>query len=275
MSFPLTDDAQVRAMVALLEAQAAQINALRRAVETVEGRLSLRNALDVVVSDEVQQSLADLRMALQALRRLPAGDRQSKWLVDEASARVELLTTRIGELLAPAPLAKVTLERDQAKEVPFAEVLDRALAATPALPAGRVTGRNVDGLSVSTTPARLAAVLAALIDNAARHGGDGAITCDAELAFGDLVVRVLDEGPGLGDIDPESLFPPLTRGLGVDDDDSRGVGLYVARMLARSLGGDVALANRPEGGAVASVTVPQRRGDDAAPRTGRDLSPGW
>lgn len=274
MTFPLTDDAQVRAMVALLEAQAAQITALRRVVETVEGRLSLRNALDVVVSDEVQQSLADLRMALQALRRLPAGDRQSKWLVDEASARVELLTTRIGELLAPAPLAQVTLERDEAKEVAFTEVLDRALAAIPALPAGRVTGRNVDGLSLSTTPARLAAVLAALIDNAARHGGDGAITCDAELAFGDLVVRVLDDGPGLGDVDPESLFPPLTRGLEADD-DSRGVGLYVARMLARSLGGDVALANRPEGGAVASVTIPQRRGDDAAPRTGRDLSPDW
>lgn len=274
MSFPLTDDAQVRAMVALLEAQAAQITALRRAVETVEGRLSLRNALDVVVSDEVQQSLADLRMALQALRRLPAGDRQSKWLVDEASARVELLATRIGELLAPAPLAQVTLERDEAKEVAFADILDRALAAVPALPAGRVTGRNLEGLSVSTNPARLAAVLAALIDNAARHGGDGAITCDAELAFGDLVVRVLDEGPGLGDVDPESLFPPLTRGLGADD-DSRGVGLYVARMLARSMGGDVTLANRPEGGAVASVVVPQRRGDDAAGRTGRDLSPDW
>ncbi|MBW3668503.1 MAG: sensor histidine kinase [Actinobacteria bacterium] len=274
MTFPLTDDAQVRAMVALLEAQAAQITALRRGVETLEGRLSLRNALDVVVSDEVQQSLADLRMALHALRRLPAGDRQCKWLVDEASARVELLTTRIGELLAPAPLADVTVERDEAKDVPFDEIVARALAAIPTLPAGTVTCRNTEGLSVSTTPARLAAVLAALIDNAARHGGGTAVTCDAELAFGDLVVRVSDEGPGLGDVDPESLFPALARGLGADD-DTRGVGLYVARMLARSLGGDVSLANRPEGGAVASVVIPQRRGDDAAPRTGRDLTPDW
>lgn len=274
MSFPLTDDAQVRAMVALLEAQAAQITGLRRAVETLEGRMSLRNALDAVVSDEVQQSLADLRMALHALRRLPAGDRQCKWLVDEAAARVEVLTTRVGELLAPAPLADVTLERDDTNDVPFEDVVTRALAAVPTLPAGRVTCHNVEGLSVSTAPARLAAVLAALIDNAARHGGDTAITCDAELAFGDLVVRVLDEGPGLGDVDPESLFPALARGLDADD-DTRGVGLYVARMLARSLGGDVSLANRPEGGAVASVIIPQRRGDDAAPRTGRDLTPDW
>lgn len=268
MSFRLTDDAQVRAMVALLEAQATQVASLRHAVETLEGRLSLRNALDVMVSDEVQQSLADLRMALQALRRLPAGDRHSQWLADEASARVELLATRIGELLSPAPLSPVALERDSTKEVPFAEVLERALGAIPALPDGLLRCEAPDGLLVSTAPARLAAILAALIDNAARHGGGSEIACDANLAFGDLVVRILDNGPGLGGADPEALFPPF-------EGDGPGIGLYVARMLARSLNGDVTLAERPEGGAVATVTLPQQRDDDAAPRTMREISAGW
>jgi signal transduction histidine kinase len=53
------------------------------------------------------------------------------------------------------------------------------------------------------------------------------------------------------------------------------VGLYVARMLARSLGGDVTLAERPEGGVAATVTVPQRRNVDAAPRTMREISAAW
>src|SRR5688500_3472161 len=127
MTSELTDDAQVRAMVALLEAQAAQVVSLRRAVETLEGRLTLRNALDVMVADEVQQSVADLRMALQALRRLPSGDNRSKWLADEASARVEKLATRLGELLAPAPLTPVNLDRESLKDVPFTEILVRAL----------------------------------------------------------------------------------------------------------------------------------------------------
>lgn len=255
-------------MVALLEAQAAQVASLRQAVETLEGRLSLRNALDLVVSDEVQQALADLRMALQALRRLPTGDRRSQWLADEASSRAELLATRIGELLAPAPLSPVSLERETTKEIAFAEVLDRALDAVPTLPSGVFRCEAPDGLMISTAPTRLAAVLAALVDNAARHGDGAEIVCDANLAFGDLVVSILDNGPGLRGADPESLFPPF-------EGDGPGIGLYVARMLARSLGGDVTLADRPEGGAAATVTLPQHRSEDAAPRSTRDISAGW
>jgi two-component system sensor histidine kinase KdpD len=267
MAFQLTDDARVRAMVALLEAQAAQVVALRRSVETLEGRLALRNALDTVVADEVQQGMADLRMALSALRRLPQADRQAEWLTGEASRRVEQLAERIGELLAPAPLSDPKVEREAIHEVAFVEVLDRALDAVPGLDAERVACLASADLQVSTAPARLAAVLAALLDNAVRHGGDASIRCDAELVFGDLVVRVADDGPGLGGTDPEDLFPAFASGT--------GCGLYVARMLARSLGGDVTLAERPEGGVVASVVMPQRRDDDAAPRTMREIAADW
>lgn len=266
MAFPLTDDAQVRAMVALLEAQAAQVVALRRTVETLEGRLSLRNALDTVVADEVQQGLADLRMALSALRRLPQSDRQAETLTGMASKRVEQLADRIGELLAPAPLTPLNIDREAIQDVLFVDVLDRAMAAVPGLESERVVYLAGADLRVSTTPARLAAVLAALLDNAARHGG-GEIGCDVDLAFGDLHVRVIDNGPGLGGVDPESLFTAFANGT--------GVGLYVARMLARSLGGDVTLAERPEGGVVASVLMPQRRDDDAAPQTMREIAAGW
>lgn len=261
-------------MVALLEAQAAQVVSLRRSVEVLEGRLNLRNAMDAMVSDEVQQSVADLRMALQALRRLPSGDSRSKWLADEASNRVEQLATRLGELLAPAPLALVSMERESLKDVPFTEVLVRALAAVPELPAHCVRCDAPNDLLVSTAPARLAAILAALLDNAARHGGDSEIVCDANLAFGDLVVRISDSGPGLGGIDPESLFPAPGHGLDAGDEE-RGVGLYVGRMLSRSLGGELTLAERPEGGVVASVVLPQRRDEDAAPRTMREISAAW
>ena len=266
MAFQLTDDARVRAMVALLEAQAAQVVALRRTVETLEGRMALRNALDTVVADEVQQGMADLRMALSALRRLPQADRQAEWLTGEASRVVERLAERIGELLAPAPMADPRIEREAVHEVPFVDILDRALDAVPGLDPDSVACLASADLHVSTAPTRLAAILAALLDNAVRHGG-GSVHCDAELAFGDLVVRVADDGPGLGGIDPESLFPAFASGT--------GCGLYVARMLARSLGGEVTLAERPEGGVVASVVMPQRRDDDAAPRTMREIAADW
>jgi K+-sensing histidine kinase KdpD len=169
----------------------------------------------------------------------------------------------------------VVLERETSKEVHMAHVLDRAFAAVPGLDRSGVHCAVPADLVVSTAPARLAAILAALLDNAVRHGG-GTVSCTADLAFGDLVVSVADEGPGLGGADPESLFPSPGTALGESSDDGPvGVGLYVARMLARSLGGDVSLAERPEGGVVATVVTPQKRDDDAAPRTVRDISAGW
>lgn len=266
MANPLTDDAQVRAMVALLEAQAAQVVALRRHVELLEGRLSLRNALDSVVADEVNQALADLRMALSALRRLPQ-DPDRRWLADEASQRADMLANRIVELLRPAAVESVAVDREGLVEVSLPEVLERALSAVPALAAGRVVCEAPEELQLTTAPTRLAAVLAALVDNAARHGGDGPVRLDADVVFGDLVVRVTDDGPGLGGVDPETLFPAFAGGT--------GVGLYVARLLARSLGGDVTLSERPEGGVVATVTLPQRRDGDAAPRSMRELAVDW
>lgn len=253
-------------MVALLEAQAAQVVALRRRVDLLEGRLSLRNALDGVVADEVSQALADLRMAMSALRRLPQ-DPDRRWLAEQASQRADQLADRIGELLRPAALEHLPAERERLAEVTIPEVLERALAAVPALAPERVECVAPEALHLTTAPARLAAVLGALVDNAARHGGDGSIRLDADVVFGELVVQVADEGPGLGGADPESLFTALA--------GSGGVGLYVARMLARSLGGDLTLAERPEGGVVATVTLPQRRADDAAPPSMREIASDW
>ena len=63
-----------------------------------------------------------------------------------------------------------------------------------------------------------------------------------------LVVEVVDRGPGLGGDAAEQLFEPFSRGTGVDGVPGRGVGLFLVRMLARSLGGTATLDERPAGG---------------------------
>src|SRR5581483_2716529 len=63
----LGDDPQVRAMVALVEAQAAQITSLRDAVTALEGRLAIRGALDNVVLDSVRVPMDDLLRSLKVL----------------------------------------------------------------------------------------------------------------------------------------------------------------------------------------------------------------
>ena len=84
---------------------------------------------------------------------------------------------------------------------------------------------------------------------------------------GTLVLEVADRGPGLRGVPPEVLFEAFARGDSDDDEPGQGVGLYVVRMLARSLGGEATVAERPGGGTTARVTLPQRRIED--PVTGR------
>jgi signal transduction histidine kinase len=70
-------------------------------------------------------------------------------------------------------------------------------------------------------------------------------------------LEVLDRGPGLTDAELEAVFERFHRGAaGRAGPTGTGLGLPIARELARRWGGDVTLANREDGGARAIVTVP-------------------
>ena len=69
-------------------------------------------------------------------------------------------------------------------------------------------------------------------------------------------IDVLDRGPGLGADEGESIFERFHRGsAGRAGPSGSGLGLSIARELARGWGGDVTLQNRPGGGAVASLIL--------------------
>ena len=68
---------------------------------------------------------------------------------------------------------------------------------------------------------------------------------------------MLDRGPGLAGEELDAVFERFHRGrAGRAGPAGTGLGLAIARELARRWGGEVALANRPEGGAAARITVP-------------------
>jgi len=71
--------------------------------------------------------------------------------------------------------------------------------------------------------------------------------------------RVVDDGPGVDVAEREGIFEPGIRGSaasnGVPDDAGAGLGLALARRLARAVGGDVEYAGN-SGGAVFVARVP-------------------
>lgn len=87
----------------------------------------------------------------------------------------------------------------------------------------------------------------------ALHYGNG----EVELRTGPGQVVVLDRGPGLADDELTAVFERFHRGsTGRAGPSGTGLGLPIARELARRWGGEVTLANREGGGAQATVTVP-------------------
>jgi signal transduction histidine kinase len=70
-------------------------------------------------------------------------------------------------------------------------------------------------------------------------------------------IEVLDDGPGLAAGEEEDVFARFHRGRAGRGGSApgTGLGLPIARELMRAWGGDAALANRPEGGARATLTA--------------------
>jgi len=99
-------------------------------------------------------------------------------------------------------------------------------------------------------------MFANLIDNAIKFGGLARARLYRD--EGTVVVDIEDDGPGLPVSEFESVFEPFHRAEPSRNRDTGGIGLglTVARTIARAHGGDVVLDNRIGGGLLARVRLP-------------------
>lgn len=96
-------------------------------------------------------------------------------------------------------------------------------------------------------------ILTNLVGNALRATPEEApVEVVVRAAGAGVEISVADRGPGPGE-EPERLFEPYVTGRA----DGTGLGLPIARALARANGGDVTLAARAGGGTVATVSLPR------------------
>ncbi len=116
------------------------------------------------------------------------------------------------------------------------------------------------GQTVVTDVDQVGQILFNLVDNACKYAVDGSDpTVDLRLAVADgrLRIGVLDSGPGVPARQVRAIFVPFERGAnGGGDKPGIGLGLALARGLARDLGGDLELKPRPGGGACFELTLP-------------------
>jgi signal transduction histidine kinase len=114
------------------------------------------------------------------------------------------------------------------------------------------------GVTARLDPRRVDVVLANLVGNALRHGEP---PVSVRLAAGpdEITVAVRDSGPGLDDAVLPHVFDRFYKASAARArSEGSGLGLAIARENARLHGGDLTVANAPDGGAVFTLHLPRR-----------------
>jgi signal transduction histidine kinase len=242
-----------------LRAGRDEVGEVAVALERMRARLHAeeqgRQAFLSTASHELRTPIASLRGTVELLREELAHDEpdleSARRRADAAERQVQRLGALASDLLelrrvdAEAPLA--------AEPVDLAELAGTIASEFEA----RADAAGVDlRLDVAEPawalgdPRAIARILRALLDNALRYGGRGVTI---EVAGPTVCVR--DEGPGITDAERERVFGRFERGAASAAAPGFGLGLPLARGLARRLGGDVR-AEPAVSGARLLVTLP-------------------
>jgi signal transduction histidine kinase len=201
------------------------------------------------IAHELRTPLAglQLRAELALAATGEAGERERRGALEAVVAEVTRLSRAIEALLATA-----RQEID-----PSTGSVDVAAIA-----------RSFDGLEVAGEaplaegdPEVVHRALAPLVENARRHARS-AVRVELSAAGGQVRVAVRDDGPGLDAELGETAFEPGVRGAGEPPGGS-GLGLPLARRLARSCGGDVLAGEGPGGCFVLELPALGARGSQS------------
>ncbi|MFN3912161.1 ATP-binding protein [Hyphomonas sp.] len=113
---------------------------------------------------------------------------------------------------------------------------------------------------IESDAARLRQILFNLVSNAVKFTDRGQVTVTLATSPAPeglmLTMRVADTGRGISDADKKRLFQMFEQTAHADAFSGSGLGLSIARSLARRLGGDIILADNPGGGCVFTVALP-------------------
>jgi signal transduction histidine kinase len=139
--------------------------------------------------------------------------------------------------------------------------LERRVDATPMRLDVAIDGPREAPLQVDVEA--IGQILGNLVDNAAKYAngnGSSTIHLGAAAQNGSLVLTVRDHGPGIPPQQASAVFAPFERG-GRDPADpvpGVGLGLALARGLARDMGGELTLEAPSGGGALFRLELPAR-----------------
>ena len=230
---------------------------LRETLERLSHHESLAamGELAASLAHEVRNPLTSVQMNLARLKKRLATEEGSEEeeMLAQALGQLERLEASVTDALSLARSGRAALS-----PVDLRDVLEAAAAAAEPRFAERKARLEMDGMRVRAKgdAGMLERLFLNLFLNAAEvlpAGGRAGVRVKKE--EGMVRVEVWDEGPGMTPEMRERALEPFfsTKPRGT------GLGLPIARRIARSHGGDLELESEPGGGTTVSVTLPADR----------------
>lgn len=208
--------------------------------------------LSAELSHELRTPLARIAAEAELLRRRARSGQELEEGLGAIALNADEMES-ILDTLMKAARADAGLDRGRAALGPLLDRLGarwRPTLATHGIALDIAAPANVD-IGVEAEVAER--ILTPLLQNAERHAV-AHVSLSAERAGTSVLVHLDDDGPGIPEVQRNAAFEPGHTGT---EGDGAGLGLALARRLARATGGDVEIANHPSGqGARLRVRLP-------------------
>jgi signal transduction histidine kinase len=227
-----------------------ELTSLAATLDALLGRLSaaLRHEkrFSAEIAHELRTPLAKLRAEteLALARERPAGELRDA--LEEVLGYTDRMTSVVNTLMTAAESEadppSGTVDAREAAAAAVAACADEAASQGLSLS----TSGGTEPIQVDAEADLTVALLVPLISNAIRYGRSR-VRLNVAREGGTVAFRVIDDGPGLSPDELESVFEPGVRGSAANGAGGAGLGLTLARRLARVAGGDV-VAEPPVGG---------------------------
>jgi two-component system sensor histidine kinase CpxA len=250
-----------------------------RMAERIEGLVDSQSRLLKDVSHELRSPLARLSVALGLARQRAASEvgPEAAPELELALNRIELEADRLNQLIQRLlTISRLESGTDGLRKTFFSlrelveQVAHDAEYETPGrgcrvtMP-GNTSADAVDEFLVEADPGLLRSAVENVVRNATRYTAEGTMV-EVRLerqraAKGEgeqIIVRVLDSGPGVPDEALPKIFEPFYR---LDDARNQqtggaGLGLSIADRAIRLHGGQLRASNRKEGGLEVEIRIP-------------------
>lgn len=250
---------QNRLLMEEIEAHEKTDIALQKAKEVAEAANNAKSRYLTGISHELRTPLNSILGYAQLLENETTLPPKSREQVSVIRRSGEHLTDLIEGLLDISKIeaGRLDIHRDQVRISPL---LDQLVNMFRLQAEEKGLAFNYQCLStlpefVATDEKRLRQILINLLSNAVKFTEIGSITFSISYRNQVAEFKVVDSGVGIPEEDMERIYKPFERlrGPGVPYVHGTGLGLTITRLLTDIMGGEIEVANNPQGGVTFTV----------------------